>query len=89
MRALTPASQPPHTACPLPFPHRVAGLYTAVGVFRMGWLMKLLGHPVIGGFTSAAAITIALGQVCVCASRINGTGATARVMQEKGSAAAS
>ena len=34
-----------------------------MGVLRMGWITKLLSHAVISGFTTGAAITIALGQV--------------------------
>jgi sulfate permease, SulP family len=33
------------------------------GVLRLGFLVNFLSHPVISGFTSAAAITIALSQV--------------------------
>ncbi len=35
----------------------------AFGAFRLGALVNLLSHPVIGGFTSAAAIIIALSQL--------------------------
>ena len=38
-------------------------MYTGIGLLRMGWLMKFLGHSVIGGFMSGAAITIGIGQV--------------------------
>ncbi|EFJ51511.1 hypothetical protein VOLCADRAFT_79619 [Volvox carteri f. nagariensis] len=41
----------------------VATLYTAVGVFRLGFVTNFLSHSVIGGFTSGAAITIGLSQV--------------------------
>lgn len=41
----------------------VACLYTGVGALRMGWITKLLSHAVIAGFTTGAAITIAMGQV--------------------------
>ncbi|MBK9492763.1 MAG: solute carrier family 26 protein [Haliscomenobacter sp.] len=35
----------------------------AMGVFRLGFLVSLLSHPVISGFTSAAAIIIGLSQL--------------------------
>ncbi|KAI8466625.1 MAG: proton/sulfate transporter [Monoraphidium minutum] len=41
----------------------VACLYTGVGVLRMGFLIHFLSHSVITGFTSGAAIIIALSQV--------------------------
>jgi hypothetical protein len=41
----------------------VACLYTAIGVFRLGFLIRFLSHPVITGFTSGAALVIAAGQV--------------------------
>ena len=39
--------------------------YTGVGILRLGWVTKFLSHAVIGGFTTGAAITIAMGQVGV------------------------
>ena len=41
----------------------VACMYTGIGVFRLGWLMKFLGHPVIGGFMTGASLVIGMGQV--------------------------
>eukprot|EP01012_Entosiphon_sulcatum_P019548 TRINITY_DN2444_c0_g1_i1.p1 TRINITY_DN2444_c0_g1~~TRINITY_DN2444_c0_g1_i1.p1 ORF type:complete len:820 (+),score=110.82 TRINITY_DN2444_c0_g1_i1:35-2494(+) len=42
----------------------LAGLmYTAVGIFRMGFITNFLSHSVISGFMSGASITIALSQV--------------------------
>jgi sulfate permease, SulP family len=35
----------------------------AMGIFRLGFLVNLLSHPVISGFTSAAAIIIGLSQL--------------------------
>jgi SulP family sulfate permease len=34
-----------------------------LGVFRLGFLVNFLSHPVISGFTSAAALIIGLGQL--------------------------
>ncbi len=41
----------------------VGALQLALGAFRLGALVNLLSHPVISGFTSAAAIIIALSQL--------------------------
>jgi SulP family sulfate permease len=41
----------------------VACLYTAIGVLRLGFLIRFLSHAVITGFTSGAALVIAAGQV--------------------------
>lgn len=35
----------------------------AMGLFRLGFLVKLLSHPVVSGFTSAAALIIAASQL--------------------------
>jgi SulP family sulfate permease len=40
----------------------VGGLLIALGLLRLGVLVNLLSHPVISGFTSAAAIVIAVSQ---------------------------
>jgi len=62
-------TDPDQVACQTQYNHAaiqlafiVACLYTGVGVLRLGWITKFLSHAVIGGFTSGAAITIALGQ---------------------------
>lgn len=41
----------------------VGVIHLFMGVFRLGYLVNFLSHPVISGFTSAAAVIIALGQV--------------------------
>ena len=41
----------------------VGGLLVVLGLLRLGVLVNLLSHPVISGFTSAAAIVIALSQL--------------------------
>jgi sulfate permease, SulP family len=41
----------------------VGGILILLGLLRLGVLVNLLSHPVISGFTSAAAIVIALSQV--------------------------
>ena len=41
----------------------VGALLAGLGFLRLGVLVNLLSHPVISGFTSAAAIVIALSQV--------------------------
>jgi SulP family sulfate permease len=41
----------------------VGALQLAMGVFRLGFLVNFLSHPVISGFTSAAALIIGLSQL--------------------------
>ena len=41
----------------------VAVMYTAMGALRLGFLLRLLSHPIITGFTSGAAVIIGLSQV--------------------------
>eukprot|EP00877_Chromochloris_zofingiensis_P013467 jgi/Chrzof1/8374/Cz03g08070.t1 len=50
-----------HTVIQLAFV--VACMYTAVGVLRLGFLIRFMSHPVLTGFTSGAALWIASGQV--------------------------
>jgi len=38
-------------------------IQTAMGVFRLDFLVRFLSHPVLSGFTSAAAIVIGLSQL--------------------------
>jgi SulP family sulfate permease len=40
----------------------VGGILLVAGIARLGFLVSFLSHPVISGFTSAAAITIAVSQ---------------------------
>jgi sulfate transporter 4 len=41
----------------------VACMYTAIGVLRLGFIVRFLSHSVITGFTSGAAIIIGMSQV--------------------------
>ncbi|NNE13758.1 MAG: sodium-independent anion transporter, partial [Saprospiraceae bacterium] len=41
----------------------VGVIQLAMGVFRLGFLVNFLSHPVIAGFTSAAAIIIGFSQI--------------------------
>ncbi|MEQ8967127.1 MAG: sulfate permease [Azospirillaceae bacterium] len=41
----------------------VGGILILLGLARAGFLVNFLSHPVLAGFTSAAAVTIAIGQV--------------------------
>lgn len=41
----------------------VGVMQLAMGLFRLGFLVNFLSHPVISGFTSAAAIIIGLSQI--------------------------
>ena len=69
-QSITNPNQPSNVACQAQYNQAavqlafiVACLYTGVGVLRLGWITKLLSHAIIAGFTTGAAITIALGQV--------------------------
>ena len=72
-RALLPSASSssllPHPPAPRPGPRPpqiafIAGcLYTAVGLFRMGWLTNFLSSAVISGFMTGASVIIALSQV--------------------------
>ena len=54
-----PTPPPP----PAPLPSGAAGVfYTAVGLFRLGFVVRILGHPMISGFMSGAVLIIATGQ---------------------------
>jgi sulfate permease, SulP family len=69
----------------------VGAVLLAAGVLRLGFLVNFLSHPVISGFTSAAAITIALSQIKdligVEIGRPDGVIATIRALAEEVSAA--
>jgi SulP family sulfate permease len=41
----------------------VGAMQTAMGVFRLGFLVNFLSHPVVSGFTSAAALIIGFSQL--------------------------
>lgn len=41
----------------------VGVIHLVLGIFRIGFMINFLSHPVISGFTSAAAIVIALSQL--------------------------
>ena len=41
----------------------VGVIQLAMGIFRLGFLVKFMSHPVIAGFTSAAALIIGLSQL--------------------------
>ncbi|MEX1056474.1 MAG: sulfate permease, partial [Natronospirillum sp.] len=41
----------------------VGGIQLGMGVFRLGFLTNFMSHPVISGFTSAAALIIAFSQL--------------------------
>lgn len=69
-RCSPPPSSPPSSPPPLPLPAPsrqvafIAGcFYTAVGLFRMGWLTNFLSSAVISGFMTGASVIIAMSQV--------------------------
>ena len=41
----------------------VGAIQFLLGVFRLGFLVNFLSHPVVSGFTSAAALIIGLSQL--------------------------
>lgn len=41
----------------------VGAVFLVMGIFRLGFLTNFLSHPVISGFTSAAALIIAVSQI--------------------------
>jgi SulP family sulfate permease len=64
--ALTPVAaqgSPQYVALAIALALLVGGIQLALGAFRLGFAVNFLSHPVIAGFTSAAAIIIALSQL--------------------------
>jgi SulP family sulfate permease len=65
----------------------VGAVLVVAGLLRLGFLVNFLSHPVISGFTSAAAITIGLSQVKdllgVDIGRPEGVVATVRALWEE------
>lgn len=63
LAAITEPGDPAYPAIAGLLALTVGALLLLAGVLRLGFLVNFLSHPVISGFTSAAAITIALSQV--------------------------
>ena len=64
--ALTPLAEPgrgEYVALAIPLALLAGTLQLALGLFSLGTLVNFLAHPVILGFTNAAAIVIALSQL--------------------------
>lgn len=61
--ALQPATPALYLMYALTAALMVGVLQAAMGLFRLGFLVNFLSHPVISGFTSAAAIIIGLSQL--------------------------
>lgn len=61
--ALQPATPAIYLMYALTAALMVGILQAAMGLFRLGFLVNFLSHPVISGFTSAAAIIIGLSQL--------------------------
>ncbi len=61
--ALAEVGSPEYIGLVLALAFLVGVLQLALGVFRLGFMVNFLSHPVISGFTSAAAIVIALSQL--------------------------
>jgi sulfate permease, SulP family len=60
--ALTAPDDPAYPAMAALLALLVGGVLVLGGFLRLGFLVNFLSHPVISGFTSAAAITIAVSQ---------------------------
>ncbi len=61
--ALQPATPEMYLLYALTAAFLVGVFQLAMGIFRLGFLVNFLSHPVISGFTSAAAIIIGLSQL--------------------------
>ncbi|MBK9016609.1 MAG: solute carrier family 26 protein [Saprospiraceae bacterium] len=61
--ALKPETPEAYLLLALTLAFLVGALQFLMGVFRLGFLVNFLSHPVISGFTSAAAIIIGLSQL--------------------------
>ncbi|MEY3052885.1 MAG: hypothetical protein RLY31_2670 [Bacteroidota bacterium] len=61
--ALSPAGPAEYLGYALTLALLVGGIQWLMGIFRLGFLVNFLSHPVISGFTSAAAIIIGLSQL--------------------------
>jgi len=61
--ALAPHGSPQYIAYAVLLAAMVGGIQLAMGVARMGFLVNFLSHPVVSGFTSAAALIIGFSQL--------------------------
>lgn len=61
--AIAPAGSGEYVALAIALAGMVGVLQLAMGVLRLGALVTFLSHPVVSGFTSAAAIIIGLSQL--------------------------
>jgi SulP family sulfate permease len=61
--ALKPETPEAYLALALTLAFMVGAIQFLMGIFRLGFLVNFLSHPVISGFTSAAAIIIGLSQL--------------------------
>lgn len=61
--ALNPETPAAYLALALTLAFLVGAIQFIMGLFRLGFLVNFLSHPVISGFTSAAAIIIGLSQL--------------------------
>lgn len=63
LQSIVSPDDPSYTAVAAVLALSVGAVLLVAGVLRLGFLVNFLSHPVISGFTSAAAITIGLSQV--------------------------
>lgn len=63
----------------------VGGIQLAMGLLRLGFLTNFLSHPVVSGFTSAAAIVIATSQLgALLGVRVDATSPFGRIADATG-----
>lgn len=60
---IAPDGGPIYIAGALVLSTMVGGMLLITGILRMGWVANFLSHPVMSGFTSAAALLIAASQL--------------------------
>lgn len=63
LTTIAPPGSPDYTTAALTLASMVGLVLTAMGLARLGFLANFLSHPVMSGFTSAAAIVIAFSQL--------------------------
>jgi sulfate permease, SulP family len=61
--ALQPENASEYLLYALTLAFLIGAIQLVMGIFRLGFIVNFLSHPVLNGFTSAAAIIIALSQV--------------------------
>lgn len=63
LQAITSPDDPSYATAAALLALTVGAILLLAGVLRLGFLVNFLSHPVVSGFTSAAAVTIAVSQL--------------------------